>query len=107
MKGRLKFSRNIKGIFNQNITTEGISSYLDGVDYQQKYNPLDETKLVKGITWPQRGEGSDPLCTAKGSHTGSGRRIAHLIVAMSFNKAIILFEGKSEQIKFVNLKDNT
>ena len=107
MKGRLKFSRKIKGIFNQNITTDGISSYLDGVDYQQKCNPFDDARLVKGITWPQRGEGSDSLCTAKGSHTGSGGRIAHLIVAMSFNKAIILCEGKSEQVKFVNVKDNT
>ena len=44
------------------------------------------------MTWRQRNEGFDPLCTAKGSHTGSGGRIAHFIVAISFNKGVILCE---------------
>ena len=53
---------------------------LDGVGYQQhKYNPADEAKSVKSMTWQQQSEGLDPLCTAKGSHTGSGGRIAHFI----------------------------
>ena len=47
---------------------------------------------IKGMTWRQRSEGLDPLCTAKGSHTGSGGRIAHFIVAISYNKGVILFE---------------
>ena len=48
---RLKFSRNIKGIFKKNIWTEGILFYLDGVGYQHKYDPFDEAKLFKSMTW--------------------------------------------------------
>ena len=35
-------------------------------------------------------EGLDPLYTAKGSHTGSGGRITHFIVAISFNKGVVI-----------------
>ena len=41
------------------------------------------------MIWRQRSEGLDPLCTARGSHTGSGGRIAHFIVATSFNRVIL------------------
>ena len=92
MKGRLKFSWKIKGIFKKNIWTEGISFYLDGVAYQHKYNPVDEARSVKIMTWRQRSEGLDPLCTTKGSHSGSGRRMTDFIVAISFNKKVILSE---------------
>ena len=107
MKERLKFSRKIKGIFKKNIWTEGISFYLDGVGYQYKYNPFDEAKSVKSRTWRQRSEGLDPLCTTKGSHTGSGGRIAHFIVEISFNKGVILCEqyyGKISGKMFADLK---
>ena len=85
LKERLQFFRKIKGIFKKNIWTEGISFYLDGGGYQHKYKLFDEAKSFKSMTWRQRNEGLDPLCTAKGSHTGSGGRIAHFIVAISFN----------------------
>ena len=37
-------------------------------------------------------EDLDCLCTAKGCHTGNRGRIAHFIVAISFNKGVILCE---------------
>ena len=92
MVERLKFSRKIKRIFKKNIWTEGISFYLDEVGYQHKYNPVDEAKSFKSMTWRQRSEGLDPFCTAKGSHNGSGGRIAHFVVAIFFNKGVILCE---------------
>ena len=62
------------------------------------------------MTWRQRSEGLDPLCTGKGSHTGSGGRIAHFIVAISFNKGVILCEQYLEksvekclQISYINI----
>ena len=90
LKERLKSFRKIKGIFKKNIWTEGISFYLNGVGYQHKYSPFDEAKSVKRMTWRQRSEGLDPPCIVKGSHTGSGGRMAHFIVAISFNKRVIL-----------------
>ena len=92
MKERLKLSRQIKGIFKKIIWTEGTSFYLDGGCYQHRYNPVDEAKSTKSMTWQQRTEGLDPLCKTKGSHTGSGGRIALFIVAILFNKGAILCE---------------
>ena len=57
------------------------------------------------MTWRQRSEGGAPLCTAKGSHTGSSGRIAHFIVAISFNKGAMLCEqyfGKISGEMFVD-----
>ena len=92
MHKRLKFSRKFKGIFEKNIWTEGTLFHFDGVGYQHKYNPFDEAKSAKSMTWQQRSEGLDPLCTAKSSHTKSGGKIAHFIVAISLDKGIILCE---------------
>ena len=47
LKERLKFSRKIKRVFKKNIWRKETSFYLDGVGYQHKYNPFDETKSVK------------------------------------------------------------
>ena len=44
------------------------------------------------MTWQQRNEGLNSLCTAKGSYIRSGGRIAYFIVAISFNKGVILCE---------------
>ena len=100
----------IKGLFKKNIWIEGISFYLNGVGYQHKYKPVGESKSVKSMIWRQRSEGLDPLCTAKGSHTGSGGRTAHIIVAISFNKGVTLCEqyfgkitGKMLQVSHINI----
>ena len=50
------------------------------------------------MTWRQQSEGLDPLCAAKGSHTGSGWGTAHFIVAISFHKGIILCEPYFEKV---------
>ena len=49
-------------------------------------------KSVKRMTWRQQSEGLDALCTPKGSHIGTSGRIAHFIVAISFNKGLVLCE---------------
>ena len=96
MKGKLSFSRKINGIFKKNVWKEGISFYSDRVGYQHKYNPFGEGLYqiisVQSMTWPQRSEGLDSLCTAKGSHTGSSGRMTHFFVAISFHKGIISSE---------------
>ena len=49
-------------------------------------------KSVKRMTWRQQTEGLDALCTPKGSHIETSGRIAHFIVAISFNKGLVLCE---------------
>ena len=44
------------------------------------------------MIWRQRSIGLGLICSAKGSQTGSGGRIAHFIVAISFNKCLVLCE---------------
>ena len=79
--------------------------YLDGVAYQHKYNPFDDAKSVKSMTCRLGSEGIDRLCTAKGSHTKNGGRIAHFIMTRAFNKEVILCEqyfGKISTEIFAN-----
>ena len=78
---------------------------MDGVGYQHKYNPFDGAKSVKSMTWWQRSEGSEPLCSAKDSHTKSGGRIVYFILAASFNKRVILYEQGFEKISGVMFAD--
>ena len=42
------------------------------------------------MTWWQQSERLDPLCAPKGSHSGSGGRIAHFVVVISCTKGVIL-----------------
>ena len=42
------------------------------------------------MAWKKKGEGLDLICTSKGSHVGSGSRVAHFLVAIAFNRGVIL-----------------
>jgi len=92
LRKRYLFAKKVVRITNIDIWTKGISFYLDGVGFQHKYNPLDEARSTKAMAWRRRDEGLDPLCTAKGSHVGSGGRVAHFIVAIAHGKGVILCE---------------
>ena len=92
LKEILKFPGKIKGIFKKTIWTEGISFYLVGACHQHEYNPFDEAKSVKIMTLPLRSDGLESLCISKDSYTGSGTRTALFILAIRFNKRVILGE---------------
>ena len=89
---RLKFAHKVKRLITDKFRKEGIAFYLDGAGFQHKNNPLDEAKSTKTMAWHRRNEGLDPFCTAKGSHVGSGGTVAHFIVAIAYNKGVILCE---------------
>ena len=57
------------------------------------------------MIWRQRSIGLGLICSAKGSQTGSGGRIAHFIVAISFNKCLILCEQYFRKISGEVLAD--
>ena len=44
------------------------------------------------MTSRKKSAGLDLNYTAKGSHVGSGGRVAYFLVAIAFNRGIILFE---------------
>ena len=89
---RLRYARKVKRMLQENFWRDGISFYLDGAGFQHKYNPCDEARSTKTMAWRKRDEGLEPNCTAKGSHVGSGGNVAHFMVAIAYNKGVILHE---------------
>jgi transposase len=90
MEKRLKFARKIKREYNDDLWTKEISFYLDGTAFAYKRNPLDQARAPKGRIWRKKSEGMDYACTSKGRKTGTGGRVLKLMVAISYNKGVII-----------------
>jgi len=95
---RLRFARRIKRLLPQNFWQDGIGFYLDGAGFQHKYDPRDEARSTRTMAWRRRDEGLEPNCTAKGSHVGSGGRVAKFMVAIAYGKGVILAEQYQERL---------
>ena len=98
LKKRLQYARKVKRILSKEIWTKGIAFYLDGVGFQHKYNPFEEAISSKTMAWRKRNEGLSQHCTAKGSHVGSGGRVAHFMVAIAYDKGVIMAEQYTGKI---------
>ena len=72
--------------------------YLDAAGFQHKYNPFDEARSTKTMAWRKRDEGLERNCTAKGSHVGSGGKVAHFMVAIAYTKGVIFCEQYTGRI---------
>ena len=72
--------------------TKEIAFYLDGVSFVHKYNPADQARAPKGRIWRKDDEGLAFGCTAKGSHCGTGGRVAKFMVAITYREGVILCE---------------
>ena len=82
-----------------------LSFYLDGVGFTHKYNPHDQSLAPRTMAWRKASDGLSFSQTSKGSHEGSGGRTAHFIVAIAFNKGVILaeqYEGNLNGQKFAD-----
>ena len=105
LKLRLKFARKVKSLLSENFWKKGISFYFDGAGFQHKYDPLSEARSTKTMAWRRRDEGLEPNYTAKGSHVGSGGNVAHFLVAIAYDKGVILseqYKGKINGEMFKN-----
>ena len=80
----------------ENLWKDGIAFYLDGVSFQHKYDLYNEAQSTKTMAWRKRDEGFKPNCTTKGSHVGSGGKVAHFMVAIAYMKRVILCEQQAE-----------
>lgn len=90
LAARLKFARKVNRLLTDEFWKKGIAFYLDGVSFYHKYNPHGEARSSRNMAWRKRSEGLHPTCTAKGSHVGAGGRVAHFMVAICFDKGVIL-----------------
>lgn len=89
---RMAFARKVKRVLNPDFWKSGISFYLDGASFVHKYNPFDQAKAPKTMAWRRPGEGLKLNCTAKGSHEGTGGRVAHFMAAIAHGKGVVLCE---------------
>lgn len=92
VKKRLFFARKIKKERPTDFWKRDICFYLDGVSFYHKYNPFDQARATSGRIWRKKNEGLAQYCTAKGSHEGSGGRVVHFFVAISYRRGVILCE---------------
>ena len=92
LQKRLSFAKKMKRVFLPNVWKEDINSFLDGVSFAYKSNPLNQGSSPKGRIWRKPGEALDYGCTAKGKKEGSGGKLVKLIVEISYNKGVIDWE---------------
>ena len=58
--------------------------------FAYKRNSLDQALAPKARVWQKRSEGLALGCTAKGRKTGTGGRMVKLMVAISFDKGVVM-----------------
>ena len=102
---RFKFAKKGKNLVHENLWTEGISFYLDGVGFAHKFNPFDQAMAPRTMAWRKRGDGLSFQQTARGSHEGTGGRVAHFICAIAYGRGFILaqqYDGHLNGQKFAD-----
>ena len=92
VKARLEFARKVKRLVADSLWTEGIAFYLDGVGFAHKYNPFDQARTPTTMAWRKQDDGLSFERTARGSHEGTGGRVAHFICAIAHGRGMILAE---------------
>jgi len=95
--------KKLKTEFHDNVWTEDIVFYLDGVTFILKYHPLDQACAPWGKIWRKPQEWLAPFCKGKGSHCGSGGPLVTCFVAVSYGKGLILCE-KYDSLKQTDWK---
>ena len=90
LKNRRIFARKMRKDYQEDVWTKDIAFYLDGTGFAYKRNPLDQALAPRARIWRKRSEGLDFRCTAKGRKTGTGGKVLKLMVAISYNKGVIL-----------------
>ena len=70
--------------------TSDVASYLDGISFVYKSNPMSDILKPKNRVWRKRGEGLS--LTTKGSKDLAGGKRLHLLVAIPHGKGVICAE---------------
>lgn len=68
------------------------SEWHDVVSFIHKYNPCDQARAPRTMAWRRPNEGLKFKCTAKGSHEGTGGKVAHFFAAVAYGKGVVLCE---------------
>ena len=87
---RYKFGQKCRKILKiqPNLFHSSISFYLDGVSFVFKRQPMQDAAAPKGKIWRTRSEGL--RLTSKGSKDLPGGKRLHFLVAIAFNRGVVL-----------------
>ena len=77
--------------YSSPVWTDEINLYLDGTSFQHKFNPKDQARGPHGREWRKPSEGLKKDCTSKGAKVGSGGRVAHFIVPISYKSGTVAY----------------
>lgn len=91
-KLRIQFAKEVNQSENSctGLWMHDVAFYLDGVSFIFKSNPLSGAMAPKARVWRKKGEGL--IITAKGSKDLAGGKRLHVMVAIAYNKGVILCE---------------
>ena len=96
LKRRVRFAKSLKKTKSaeqlKKLFRHDICFYFDAVGFTHKYNPFDQAKAPRTMAWRRPNDGLDFERTAKGTHEGSGGRVAHFFCAISYAGGMVLAE---------------
>lgn len=100
--------RKIQHGYRDSFWTEKVAFFSDAVSFVHKFNSADQAQAPQECIWKKETEGLVCECTAKGSHCGTGGRVAKNDEAISYGKEVILCEQYIEMNgqNFKGLVDN-
>jgi len=90
LRQRMRFAKRVRRFEEKTLWTTGLAFYLDGVGFTHKYNPYDQAKAPRSMVWRRPRDGLTFERTARGSHEGTGGRVARFMCAMAYKKGMIL-----------------
>ncbi len=91
-KKRVEFAKRVLRDYAEDIWTQKIAFYLNGVGFIYKRNPADQSLAPSGRVWRQKSEGLSAGCTAKGSACGTGGNYVHMVVTITYGKGVTFIE---------------
>jgi len=85
-----EFARCIINHYPPDVWPSKIAFYLDGISFIYTSNSMDQAHAPHGRIWQKAGEGLKQGCLAKGNKAGTGGKLVKMIVAISYNKGVII-----------------
>ena len=86
------FARRIINNYPPDVWTNKIAFYLDGLLFIYKFNPMDRAHAPCGRFWQKTSKGLEQGCVAKMSKAGTDGKLVKMIVAISYNKGVIIYK---------------
>ena len=89
---RTQFAWRMRREYTDSVWKKDICFYLDGSSFIHKTNPSDQARAPTAKVWRRKNEGLKQGCTSKGKKVGSGGKVAHFMVCISYGKGVCFCE---------------